>query len=144
MPVQILVNKYKYKFNLLVSTGTIDPRTSPSCKMLNREGTENFDALTSPSVKYLGVDKEAMKNAMTSPSLQITSDSKTKLDMPLSLIVGQDTIKTALILLAVNPNIGGVAIAGGKGTGKSAMARALHRLAMILDSSLIPDSWLIR
>lgn len=30
--------------------------------------------------------------------------------MPLSLIVGQDTIKSALILLAVNPAIGGIVI----------------------------------
>jgi predicted ATPase with chaperone activity len=28
----------------------------------------------------------------------------------------------------VNPNIGGIIIGGGKGTGKSAMARALHRI----------------
>ena len=86
--------------------------------MLNRAGTESVDALKSPSVNFLGIDPEKVKNAMSSPSLQLTSESKTKLDMPLSLIVGQEMIKTGLILLAVNPNIGGLVIAGGKGTAK--------------------------
>jgi len=47
---------------------------------------------------------------------------------PFSAIVGQEQMKKALILNAINPRIGGVLIKGEKGTAKSTAARALARL----------------
>src|SRR5690348_9400402 len=47
---------------------------------------------------------------------------------PFTAIVGQDSMKLALILNAIVPTIGGVLIRGEKGTGKSTAVRALARL----------------
>lgn len=54
---------------------------------------------------------------------------------PFSAIVGQDKLKKALLLCAINPGIGGVLIRGEKGTAKSTAVRGLAEVMPALEHS---------
>ena len=53
--------------------------------------------------------------------------------LPFSSIVGQEQMKKALILNAINPRIGGVLVRGDKGTAKSTAVRALADILPEID-----------
>lgn len=57
---------------------------------------------------------------------------------PFTAIVGQENMRRALILNAINPAIGGVLLRGEKGTAKSTAARALA--ALLPEMEVIADS----
>lgn len=52
---------------------------------------------------------------------------------PFSAIVGQDALKTALLINAVDPRVGGVLVRGQKGTAKSTAVRALASILPPID-----------
>ncbi|RDU96883.1 magnesium chelatase [Trinickia dinghuensis] len=47
---------------------------------------------------------------------------------PLSALIGQDALREALLLVAVDPSIGGLLVSGPRGTAKSTAARSLAEL----------------
>jgi magnesium chelatase subunit D len=64
--------------------------------------------------------------------------SKRQPEFPFTAIVGQEPLKTALVLNAINPRIGGVVISGPRGSAKSTLARGLADVLPITERKSLP------
>jgi len=73
-------------------------------------------------------EMDAMEAGDSTGAFSVPSVASGPATYPLAAVVGQEAIKTALLLCAVNPAIGGVVISGSRGTAKSVMARSIHKI----------------
>ena len=106
---------------MLATLPILAPRRTPS--RASRRGTPVPAARGTPRARPEGDDASRPR----------VSRQTSRPAFPFSRVVNHEPAKAALLLAAVDPNIGGVALYGRRGTCKTVLARAVHALLPALE-----------